>query len=65
MRMPETYCSCKSCRCKDVCEFYEDAVRPVIKTIEEHSYDLTNYATKNYLNGLKEAVEKFYCDQYE
>lgn len=65
MRMPEIYCRCKSCGCKDVCEFYEAAIQPVIKAIEDHSYDLTDYTTKNYLNGLKEVVEKFYCDQYE
>lgn len=65
MQMPKISCRCTDCGCKDVCEFYETAIQPVLKVIEDPSYDLTDYITKKYLNGLKEVVENFYCDQYE
>ena len=65
MNMPEITCRCKDCGCKDVCEFYENAIKPVIKALEEPSYDLTDYTTTKYLNGLKEVVENFWCDCYE
>ena len=65
MKMSEITCRCKECNCNCECEFYENAIKPVIKVLEEPSYDLTDYTSSKYLNSLKEVVENFWCDCYE
>ncbi len=58
-------CQCKTCNCRGVCEFFTDAVQPVIKVVEATVYDNTDHVTIAYINSLKELLENIYCEYYE
>lgn len=58
-------CMCDNCGCKDVCEFYAAAIEPVIKVVEDTTYDGTDHTSIAYIKKLAEALDSIYCEYHE
>ena len=60
-----TPCTCKTCGCKDVCEFYDIAVRPVIEITEETCWDSSDPHSIAYIKSLMTLLDNFICEYKE
>lgn len=51
-------CVCQTCKCAHVCEYFTDAIEPVIKVVRDNYYEMSD----PFIRKLDEALESFTCD---
>lgn len=60
-----TPCTCKNCGCRDVCEFYDVAVKPVIEITELTCLDGSDPQVIAYIKSLMTLLDNFNCEYKE
>lgn len=63
--MTDNNCTCKTCGCNNVCEFYAESIKPVLEVVENTVCLGTDPVATEYVGKLNKALDDFYCEYKE